>query len=62
MNLLPDVVPKIARWVAKSVDPDETPRSAASYLGLHDLLSHVGPNTYGKYAKMNSVDNVMYIF
>ena len=31
---------KIAGWVANSVDPD---------LGLHCLLRHVYPNTYGKY-------------
>ena len=29
---------KIAGWVANSVDPDETPRFAASHLGLHCLL------------------------
>ena len=32
--LLPDIVSKIAEWVANSVDPDETPHSAASHLGL----------------------------
>ena len=40
---------KIAGWVANSVDPDETPRSAASHLGLNCLLRPVCPNTYGKY-------------
>ena len=38
--------------MANSVDPDETPRSAASHLGLHFvhcLLRPVCPNTYGKY-------------
>ena len=40
---------KIAGWVANSVDPDETPRSAASHLGLNWLLRPVCPNTYGKY-------------
>ena len=40
---------KIAGWVANSVDPDETPRSAASHLGLYCLLRSVCPNTYGKY-------------
>ena len=39
---------KIAGWVANSVDPDETPRSAASHLGLYCLLRPVCPNTYGK--------------
>ena len=40
---------KIAGWVANSVDPDETPRSAASHLGLNCLLRPVCPNIYGKY-------------
>ena len=40
---------KIAGWVANSVDPDETPRSAAYHLGLYCLLRPVCPNTYGKY-------------
>ena len=35
--------------MANSVDPDETPRSAASHLGLYCLLRPVCPNTYGKY-------------
>ena len=35
--------------MANSVDPDETPRSAASHLGLYCLLKPVCPNTYGKY-------------
>ena len=36
----------IARWFANSVDPDQTPRSAASDQGLHCLLR---PLTWGKY-------------
>ena len=40
---------KIAELVANSVDPDETPRSAASHLGLYCLLRPVCPNIYGKY-------------
>ena len=36
--------------MANSVDPDETPRSAASHLGLYCLLRPVCPNTYGKYS------------
>ena len=40
---------KIAGWVANSVDPDETPCSAASHLGLYCLLRPVCPNIYGKY-------------
>ena len=39
---------KIAGWVANSVDPDGTPRSAASHLGLYCLLRPVCPNTYSK--------------
>ena len=35
--------------MANSVGPDETPRSAASHLGLYCLLRPVCPNTYGKY-------------
>ena len=37
--------------MANSVDQDETPRSAASHLGLNCLLRPVCPNTYGKYGK-----------
>ena len=36
---------KIAGRVANSVDPDQTPRSAESDLGLHCLLRPVFPNT-----------------
>ena len=35
--------------MANSVDPDETPHSAASHLGLNCLLRPVCPNTYGNY-------------
>ena len=35
--------------MANGVDPDETPRSAVSHLGLNCLLRPVCPNTYGKY-------------
>ena len=42
---------KIAGRVANSVDPDETPRSAASHLGLYCLLRPVCPNIYGKYGR-----------
>ena len=34
--------------MANSVEPDETPHSMASHLGLHCLLRPVCPNTYGK--------------
>ena len=33
--------------MASSVDPDETPHSVASHLGLHCLLRLNCPNTYG---------------
>ena len=39
--------------MANSADPDETPRSAASHLGLHCLLRPVCPNTWGKYGILN---------
>ena len=42
---------KIARWVVNSVEPDETPRSAASHLDQHCLLRPVCPNTYGIYGR-----------
>ena len=35
--------------MTNSVDPDQTPRSAASDLGLHCLLRSVYPNTRSKY-------------
>ena len=35
--------------MANSVHPDETPRSAASHLGLYCLLRPICPNIYGKY-------------
>ena len=35
--------------MANSIDPDETPRSAASHLGLHCLLRPVCPNAYTIY-------------
>ena len=41
--------------MANSVDPDETPRSAASHLGLNCLLRPVCPNTYGKYGNLNRI-------
>ena len=40
---------KIAGWVANSADPDETPYSEMSHLGLHCLLKPVSPNSYCKY-------------
>ena len=49
---------KIAGWVANSVDPDETPRSAASQLGLYGYLRPVCPNTYGKYCITQTDKNV----
>ena len=41
-HLLP--VDGSAGFVANSVDPDQTPRSAASDLGIHCVLSPVSPN------------------
>ena len=41
---------KIAGQVANCVDPDDTPWSATSHLGLHCLLRPVCPNSYGKYS------------
>ena len=50
---------KIVEWVvANSVNPDETPRSAASNLGLHCLLWHVCPNTYGKYGNIQRTKSI----
>ena len=40
---------KNARWVANSVDPDETPHFAAYHQGLHFLPWPVCPNTYDNY-------------
>ena len=40
--------------MANSVDQDETPRSAASHLGLNCLLRPVCPNTYGKYGNFKN--------
>ena len=42
--LLPVNVCKIAWCVVNSVDPDQTPRSAATDLGLHGLPKPVCPN------------------
>ena len=50
--LLPVNVCEIAGWVENSVDPDQTPRSAASGLGLLFLLMPVCPNTRGKCGSM----------
>ena len=38
--------------MASSVDPDETPCSAASHLGLHCLLRPGCPNTYSIYGTL----------
>ena len=35
--------------MANNVDPDQTPRSAASDLGLHCLLSAIYLSTLGKF-------------
>ena len=41
--------------MANSVDPDETPRSAASHQGLHCMPSPVCPYTYG-----NTLNTIQY--
>ena len=38
--------------MAKSVDPDQMPHSAASDLGLHFLLKYVCHNTLGFYGTL----------
>ena len=44
-------------WMSgKQCGPNETPRSAASHLGLHCLLRLVCPNTYGKYSNVLKVE------
>ena len=45
-----DVSQTTAGWVANNIDPDQKLHSLASYLGLHCLLRHVSPNTYGKHS------------
>ena len=50
--VLPVNVYNIAGRVANNVDPDQTPRSAASDLVLHCLLRPVCPNTYSTYGNM----------
>ena len=52
---------KFAGCVSNSVDPDETLRSAASYLGLNCLLRVVCPNTYGKYGRLKC-KNIRFIY
>ena len=42
----------IAEWVEDSVDPDQTPRSAASDLNPHCLFRPVFPNTRSKYGNL----------
>ena len=44
--------------MANSVDPDETPLSAASHLGLNCLLRPVCPKTYGKYGNWPTLANM----
>ena len=50
----------IAGSVSNSLDPDETPRSAASHLGLHCLLRHICPNTYDKYGINQFISNELF--
>ena len=44
--------------VTNSVDPDQTPRSAASDLGLHCLPRHICPSAYGQYCSINLIQTV----
>ena len=53
---------EIARWMANSVDPDQTPRSAASDLGLHYLLRPVCLNTKGKYVTVSPFFLLSYVY
>ena len=48
---------KIAGSMAKRVDPDEPPRSAAAHLGLHCLLRPVCPSMYGKYGRLRKCES-----
>ena len=50
---------EIAGRVANSVDPDQTPRSAASALGLHCLLRPVFPNTQSKYVNRTPLETIL---
>ena len=45
VDLLPMNVSKITECMTNGVDPDQTPRIAASDLGLHCLLKPVCSNT-----------------
>ena len=45
---------KIAGRVANSADIGQTPRPAASDLGLHCLLRPVCPNAWSKYGNLNN--------
>ena len=53
---------KITGWVANRVDPDQTPRSAASDQGLHCLLRPVCPNMknmYDNLIRSNPLENIL---
>ena len=52
---------KIAGCVANNVDPDETPRFAASHLGLHCLLRPVCSITYGMVLPMMPRETVVFV-
>ena len=45
--------------MANSVYPDETPRSAASHLGLHCLPRHVCQDTKGIYGNKKSENHLL---
>ena len=48
--------------MANSVDPDQTPRFAASDLGLQCLLMSICPNIYGKYASLVCYKAIILLF
>ena len=47
---------KTAAWVSNSVDPDQTPRSVASDLGIQCLHTPVCPKTWSKCDIQTSTD------
>ena len=50
----PKFASKICLIGANSLAPNQTPRSAASDLGLHCLLRQVSPKTQGEYGRLRS--------
>ena len=58
-NLLPAYRFTSAGWVANSVDPDQTPHSAASDLRLHYLPRPVCPNNWNKYGILQRFNQII---